>query len=53
MEFISIREAKTHWLFVSLTIDTSTDGSDCVTEQETIFIRNCVQGFVGNIPEDE
>jgi hypothetical protein len=27
-------------------MDTSTDDSDCVTEQETIFIRNCVQGFV-------
>ncbi len=46
MEFISLREGKTHWQFVSLTMDTSTDDSDCVTEQETIFIRNCVQGFV-------
>jgi hypothetical protein len=27
-------------------MDTSTDDSDCVTEQENIFIRNCVQGFV-------
>jgi hypothetical protein len=27
-------------------MDTSTDDSDCVTEQETIFIKNCVQGFV-------
>jgi hypothetical protein len=46
MEFISLREGKIHWQFVFLTMYTSTDDSDCVTEQETIFIRNCVQGFV-------
>ena len=47
MEFISLREGKTHDILseinlFSFTMDGSTD--DNVTEQETIFIRTCVHG---------